>query len=215
MTIISANAQSNGAYANQHWDGETAPEGYLEIPEALLPLWEKYKPFVELVVADGTITAIEDNVAARAASTALTIEQVRTAKLAALNGTCSAAIVSGVTIDGKRYTLTSYAQINLSAMSAQLKNGQTTFLYHADDEAMTTYTAAQITAIAEAASSWVTVNTAYYDLLKTWVGREADVAVLEDIKYGSALPSDLTGELATLLKAVGIETSMITGFLTA
>jgi len=150
-----------------------------------------------------------------AEATAPTIEEIRTAKLLTLEGTCSGAITSGVMVSSKHYTLSSYAQINLSAMSAQAKNGQTTFLYHADDEAVTTYTAEQITAIATAASSWVTANTAYYDLLKTWAGRETDAAVLAAIKYGSPLPSDLMTTLVTLLTSVGINTSTMSALLTS
>ena len=123
-------------------------------------------------------------------------------------------IENGVNVGGKHYALLSYAQLNLSAMSAQEKNGQSTFLYHADGEAMTTYTAVQITVIATAASAWVAANTTYYDLLKTWVNRETDTVVLAAIKYDSTLPTDLMTELVTLLTAVGIDASALTGLLT-
>lgn len=144
-----------------------------------------------------------------------TTEQLRADKLAELNGCCSAAIASGVTVNKLHYTLTSVAQHDLSVMAAQAKAGTASFLYHADGEAMRVYTADEIIAIAAAATEWVTVNTTYYDLLKVWVARETDPDKLGAIKYGSKLPDDLMTQLADLCKSVGIDVTKYSGMFAA
>lgn len=172
-----------------------------------------------LIVENGTITniieadkafarsmgAVEMCLGADIGKPYPTTEQLRADKLAELNGCCSAAIASGVTVNKLHYMLTSVAQRDLSVMAAQAKAGTTSFLYHADGEAMRVYTANEITTIAAAATEWVTVNTAYYDLLKAWVARETDADKLGTIKYGSKLPDDLMTQLADLCKSVGID----------
>lgn len=133
------------------------------------------------------------------------MDKLRATAQSRIDGCCSAAIASGVTVNKLHYTLTSLAQHDLSVMAAQAKAGTTSFLYHADGEAMRVYTADEITAIAAAATEWVTVNTTYYDLLKVWVARETDADKLSGIKYGSKLPDDLMQQLADLCKSVGID----------
>ena len=136
-----------------------------------------------------------------------TIEELRAAKLASLEGMCSAVIYSGVDIGGKHYSFTQTAQGNIKGMLIEAQSGKTVFLYCADNEPLTAYTADQIKAIAQVMGEWINVNTVYYELLKKWVNREADETVLNGIHYGSMLPTDLMAELATKLSSVGIDLS--------
>ena len=71
MLIIKLTAESNGAHANQTGMFETIPDGYADVPENLISVWEQYKPFVTLTVGDGGIAGIVDNSDARAAQAAL------------------------------------------------------------------------------------------------------------------------------------------------
>ena len=136
-----------------------------------------------------------------------TLDEIRSAKLESLNGTCSGAIYNGVNIGGKHYSFTQTAQGNIKGMLIEAQSGKTVFLYCADNEPLTAYTADQIKAIAQVMGEWINVNTVYYELLKVWVNRETDETVLDGIHYGSMLPSDLMGELATTLAQVGIDLS--------
>ena len=134
-----------------------------------------------------------------------TIDELRTAKLKSLEGYCSGAIYNGVDIGAHHYSFTQTAQGNIKGMLIEAQSGKTVFLYCADNEPLTAYTAEQIKAIAQVMGEWINVNTVYYELLKKWVGRETDEAVVKSIHYGSALPSDLMTELATKLASVGID----------
>ena len=126
------------------------------------------------------------------------------AKLNSLNGMCSGAIYSGLDIGGKHYSFTQTAQGNIKGMLIEIQGGKTTFLYSADNEPLTAYTAAQITAIAQVMGEWINVNTAYYEQLKVWIERETDETILDGIRYGSMLPKDLMQSLAVKLASVGI-----------
>ena len=207
MQIIRMTPNESGAYsAPQTWQSGQPPEGYAIISDSLdMTDFHTYNGFVALTLEDNTVTAITPNIDAWNAWKTVPVEQLRATTQSRIDGCCSAAIASGVTVNKLHYTLTSVAQHDLSVMAAQAKAGTTSFLYHADGEAMRVYTGDEITAIAAAATEWVTVNTAYYDLLKAWVARETDTDKLGTIKYGSKLPDDLMTQLADLCKSVGID----------
>ena len=89
--------------------------------------------------------------------------------------------------------------------------GQTTFLYRADNEQeQRVYAADEMKIIITAKSEWVAVNTNYYESLKKWIARETDEIVLNNIHYGSTLPSDLMQDLAAKLNSIGIDVSKYT-----
>ena len=133
------------------------------------------------------------------------LDKLRADALSRIDGYCSAAIYSGVDVNGKHYSFTQTAQGNIKGMLIEVQNGKTAFLYCADNEPLTTYTADEIKAIAQVMGEWINVNTVYYEQLKTWINRETDEAVLSTIHYGSQLPNDLMQELVTKLASVGVD----------
>ena len=207
MTIVNLTPLSNGAILNQTGDFISLPDGWTEIPKSLLPDWEKYKPFVTLTMKDGAITAITDNNVINVP----TLDELRADAQTRIDGCCSAAVASGVTVNNLHYPLTTLAQLDLKALADAGKND----LYHAAGEAQRLYTAAEFAAIAAAAKEWTTVNTTYYDLLKAWVARETDPDKLGAIKYGSMLPDDLMQQLTDLCKSVGIDVTKYAALFTA
>ncbi len=210
MQIIEIETLSNGAHRNQS-EASICPDGWAKLPDDMkTPNF----PFgsIETEMLDGIMTVTKWTATETPKPT---VEDIRAAAQSRIDGCCSAAIASGVTVNKLHYTLTALAQHDLSVMAAQAKEGTTSFLYHADGEGMRVYTADEITAIAAAATEWVTVNTAYYDLLKSWVTRETDVDKLGTIKYGSKLPDDLMQQLTGLCKSVGIDVSKYAALFTA
>ena len=49
--------------------------------------------------------------------------------------------------------------------------------------------------------NYVTKHTTYCNLLKKWIKRETDNAVIGAIQYGDNLPEDLTAQMKTILDA--------------
>jgi hypothetical protein len=165
------------------------------------PTSDTLKAEIEAHYADYLKQAME----AEGASEAEYISVARNAALRRIDGKCSAAIYSGVTVSGKRYSLTLVSQQNLKTAQDKITAGATSVIFAADGEEPTVHTAEQITAISNAAYEWGVVNTSYYAKLQKWIARETDTTILNAIDYGSALPDDLMSELATLLAGAGID----------
>ena len=156
--------------------------------------------YKRVLLEDGALTLTNEPEAA-----APTMEEIRANKFNSLDGMCSGAIYNGVKIEGKHYSFTQTAQGNIKGMLIEAQNGKTAFLYCADNEPLTTYTADEIKAIAQVMGEWISVNTVYYEQLKTWINRETDEVVLSTIHYGSQLPNDLIQELTTKLASVNVD----------
>ena len=58
--------------------------------------------------------------------------------------------------------------------------------------------------------NYVTKHTTYCNLLKKWIKRETDNAVVGAIKYGDALPEDLNTQMQTVLTAATEQLTSIT-----
>lgn len=72
MLIVKILAENNGAHASNLINGKIGvPDGYAAVREDLEQKALSLLPWVRLTVADGIITAIEDDVAARAVFEAL------------------------------------------------------------------------------------------------------------------------------------------------
>ena len=82
--------------------------------------------------------------------------------------------------------------------------------YHSDGGAVKTYSAADVVVLYAAYRSFVTKHTTYCNLLKTWIRRETDKAVIGAIKYGDNLPDDLTAQMQTILTAAAAQLTSIT-----
>lgn len=166
--------------------------------------------FKRQVLVDGTLT-LTDTPAPVPPTEAELLALTRTAAQERVSGKCSEAICSGITVDGKHYSLSDRDQLSLNAAWAQVNGGAATVPYAADGEALTDYTAAQITAVGKAAYDWGIVCRTYYGLLYQWVQRETDRDKLAGIQYGSKLPDDLMQALAATLQGAGIDVSKYSG----
>jgi hypothetical protein len=175
---------------------------------------DRLSDFARCVLADGTLTLT--NVPTPTPPTeAELLAAARAAALERIGGKCSAAIYSGITVDGKHYKLTATAQTNLATAQAKIDGGATSVIYSADGEAPALYTAAQITAISAAAYEWGVVNTSYYAALQSHIAAETDADKLKAIDYGKALPDSYMQQLAALLSSAGIDITKYTAALTA
>jgi len=165
-------------------------------------------------VLDGTTLTLMNTPEPVPPTEAELLAQARAAAQERISGKCSAAICSGVTVDGKHYALSDRDQLSLNAAWAQVNGGAATVPYAADGEALTDYTAAQITAVGKAAYDWGIVCRTYYGLLYQWVQRETDRDKLAGIQYGSKLPDDLMQALAATLQGAGIDVTKYSGMIT-
>lgn len=175
-----------------------------------MSVFYEYNGFVNLIIKDERVIGFTPNLEAYNAyeSTQFNdIEQSKQNVLNRINGKCSTAIYSGITVNNKHYKLTPTAQSNLKTALDKIASGATSVIYSADNEEPTLHTAEQITAINNAAYEWGIVNTTYYGKLQKWIARETDITILNSIDYGVQLPNDLMQELNDLLQSVGTNIS--------
>ena len=146
---------------------------------------------------------------AEGASEAEYISVARNAALERIGGKCSAAIYSGVDVNGKHYTLSKNEQDALAIAQTKVDKGATVVLYGDGLK-----DAATITAISAAAYEWGVVCTTYYAYLKQYIAAETDVDKLAAIDFGKALPDSYIQQLAALLSSAGIDITKYAAALT-
>lgn len=132
------------------------------------------------------------------------LETLRRDKLAELSAACRAAITagcdatltSGVT---EHYALEETDQINLSTALAAVEQGAEGYPYHADGQLCRVYPAADILAVAQAATAHKLYHTTYCNHLMAWARRVETAEELAEIAYGVQLPGDLAANMALVL----------------
>ena len=132
-----------------------------------------------------------------------TLAGAQKAKIRELSNDCHAAIYAGAdaaTSKGtEHFSLTDNDQINLSNLMEQVKGGAAQVPYHSDGQLCRMFTAAEMTAVYQAAVQYIAYNTTLCNHLLTWVRRCTAVADVNAITYTSALPDDLQQNLNTIL----------------
>lgn len=137
----------------------------------------------------------------------MTLEERKTAKLAELSAACNAAITAGcdVTLSAGsgHIALTAEDQINLSTATVAVEQGAEAYPYHLDGQLCAIFPAADIRAMATAATAHKLYQTTYYNHLAAWVRRVETAEELAAITYGAELPQDLEDNMAAILGTAG------------
>lgn len=132
---------------------------------------------------------------------------LQAAKLAELSAACSAAITAGcdVTLSSSagHIALTAEDQINLSTAVSAVEHGAEGYPYHLGGQLCALYPAADIAAMAQAATAYKLYHTTKYNHLAAWVRRCKTAAEVRAITYGAELPEDLAANMAAVLAAAG------------
>lgn len=136
---------------------------------------------------------------------AKTLEELKATKLAALSAACGAAITAGcdvaLSFGSGHISLTAEDQINLSTAMTAVDQGAEGYPYHLDGQLCAIFLAADIQAMAQAATAHKLEHTTYYNHLAAWVRRCETPGELEAITYGTPLPEDLEANMAGILAA--------------
>lgn len=137
------------------------------------------------------------------------LETVQAAKLAELSAACNSAITAGCDVtlsEGSGHiSLTAEDQINLTNACASVEGGAEAYPYHLDGGLCALYPAADIRAMAQAATAHKLYHTTYYNHLAAWVRRCEASEEVQGITYGADLPDDLAAHMAGVLAAAGGE----------
>lgn len=134
-------------------------------------------------------------------------------KLEEVNAACESLIYAGLDVElsvgTKHFSLTPNDQTNLDSMFSAITLGAAEYPYHADGEQCMMYSAADIMALYVAYKEFVTYQTTYCNMLRTWIKRETDNEVISGITYGVDLPDDLKSDMTTLLQSASTQIQAI------
>ena len=90
----------------------------------------------------------------------------------------------------------------LMAQNAAIAAGAQAVPYHADGELCRMYTAAEFSALAQAATAHVFYHRTYCNHVNAWIAR-AGLDELAEIEYGAELPADLAASMARIMQEAG------------
>lgn len=130
-------------------------------------------------------------------------------KIAVVNAACERVICDGVDVTlgeaVEHFSLELADQTNIESMFSAVTLGAQEQMYHCDGGAVKAYSAADVVALYAAYRRHVAQCTTRCNLLKQWIRRENDSAVLVQIGYDSVLPEDLAAQMQDALGAAEVQ----------
>ena len=130
----------------------------------------------------------------------ITVDYAKTLKIKEMNQTCQNTIFAGIDVvlsDDKshHFSLTEYDQVNLFKLGTLAHSGAETLPYHEDDKPCQFFSAADIIAIANAATSYVTYHTTYTNSLKSYIKSLRSLNTIARVYYGIEIPEKYQSEV--------------------
>lgn len=133
----------------------------------------------------------------------VTLEYVRTSKIAEMSATCRKTIEQGFDIiirdKTSHFSLTTEDQLNLANLSEMAKT-QDLIPYHADGESVIFYTKEEFNSIVSAANSLKIYQTTYYNALKDYINSLETIEEIAAIYYGINIPEEFKTEVLKVLE---------------
>lgn len=144
-------------------------------------------------------------------SEAITIDYVKTAKIAEMNYYCNKAIEGGVDVllgDGNVYhfSLTTQDQLNLITLQSMIAAGETSIPYHADGELCRYYSVEDISLVMDSATAHKTFHVTYFNSLKVYINALESIADISAVQYGADIPAEYQSDI---LKALYVSMAVI------
>lgn len=129
------------------------------------------------------------------------LNEVKANKIKSMNVACQNIIFQGIDVllsdEGvHHFSLTEYDQLNLFKLETIARSGEVEVLpYHEDDELCKFYPAADIIAIADAATNYITYHTTYFNSLKQYIKSMTSIEDVTEIMYGVEIPEDYQSDV--------------------
>ena len=117
------------------------------------------------------------------------LEEVKSSKLKELSTACNQIIYAGIDYNNEHYSLTDQDQTNIIVCASVAEKGKSV-PYHADGKHCRPYTSEEFLGLYAAATTHITHNTTYCNLLMRWVETLETVDQVNAVVYGE---TQLTG----------------------
>lgn len=136
----------------------------------------------------------------------VTVEYVRTIKVAEMNVVCNKVIENGIDVllsDGEVYhfSLTTQDQLNLITLQSMIAAGETMIPYHADGELCRYYSVDDIKVVMDAATAHKTFHVTYFNSLKVYINAMENMTDIASVQYGMDIPVEYQSDILKALYA--------------
>ena len=136
----------------------------------------------------------------------VTVDYVKTTKIAEMNFVCNKVIENGIDVmlsDGNVYhfSLTTQDQLNLITLQSMIVAGETMIPYHADGELCRYYTVEDISVVMDAATAHKTFHVTYFNSLKVYINALTDMTEIASVQYGMDIPEEYQSDILKALYA--------------
>lgn len=132
-----------------------------------------------------------------------TIDFIIAHKLSELSQACEQTITEGIdvetTIGSEHFSLEYTDQLEINNKYNQIKEGAESVLYHSDGNTYRVFDAYEMKLISDSADKHIQYHRTYFNILKSYVTSLTSVDAVNDIIYGSKLPSELESKLNLLI----------------
>lgn len=136
----------------------------------------------------------------------ITVDFLKESKVNEMSRICNQVITDGfdVTLSDEsvhHFSLTIQDQLNLITLLAMVQNGETRIPYHADGELCKMFTAEDILAITNAATTFKTFHVTYYNSLKAYIESLETIEAISTVTYGMSIPEEYQSDILKELLA--------------
>lgn len=199
--------QIDGMLFRDDWFAPVGDDGYAYTVVHIIVIDEEEYNALKAAVDAGEEIEIEeeeditlDDIVIDEEDEDVSVEYVRSMKLASLSNICNKIITDGFDVelsdgDEHHFSLTIQDQLNLITLSTMVASGEPVIPYHADGELCKGYSPADITAIITAATEFKTYHVTYFNSLKAYVMSLDTILDISRIEYGSEIPVEYQSEV--------------------
>lgn len=123
----------------------------------------------------------------------VTVEFIRTSKIAEMKNICNKTITNGFDIelsDGEshHFSLTIQDQLNLITSAQMIADGCALIPYHADGELCEYYSVSDMQDIIDMSNSWKNYHISYFNSIKAYINSLDSMSDIADVCYGMEIP---------------------------
>ena len=142
----------------------------------------------------------------------VTVDYVKTAKIAEMNSVCNKVIENGIDVmlsDGNIYhfSLTTQDQLNLITLQSMIVAGETSIPYHADGELCRYYSVEDISTVMDSATAHKTFHVTYFNSLKVYINALDNITDISAVQYGVNIPEEYQSDILKALYASMVVTN--------
>ena len=130
------------------------------------------------------------------------VREAADAKIEECSAACNEAIVNGVEILGKQYSLTMEDQIMLESLKNSIKDGATVVPYHANDLSCELYTAEEFMTIYKTCEAHITQHRTYFNQLKQYIRSLTTIEDITAVRYGQPLTGEYLEKYTEIITAL-------------